>query len=155
MDTAEEGPIDMVSCVVPSVSCFRRPNTLPPPFLQDADFIAFPDERKEKKKKRKEKKRKNKENRTDAEADDVDLEAEQSLSVEAKKEKVKKALEEYKSLDHHGDMVSQFWVGILRRLSDLRRHRSVICRLASNTLKPLPSLTVSHRLKSCSPPNRN
>jgi NAD dependent epimerase/dehydratase family enzyme len=76
---------------------------------KDADFIALPDERREKKKKRKEKKKKNRENRANASAAEgdgvVDL-AEEGLSAEAKKEKVKQALEEYRQLDAGGKPVS-------------------------------------------------
>jgi hypothetical protein len=77
---------------------------------KDADFIALPDDRREKKKKRKEKKKKNRENRANASAAEgdgvVDLAEEEGLSAEAKKEKVKQALEEYRQLDAGGKPVS-------------------------------------------------
>jgi protein KRI1 len=87
----DEGPINMVSPPVPARKSFTD--------WQDADF----DGELPTKKRKKNKKGKNK--AVEPEAEEVE---DENLTVADKAKKVKKAMEEYKALDHE-DMVSHFY----------------------------------------------
>lgn len=103
---------------------------------QDADFDgAEPSS----KKRKKNKKGKNKA----VEREEVDEAEDDNLTVAEKAKKVKKAMEEYKALDHE-DMVSSLMLHILTKLM----YRSVTCPLDSSILaRNLPH--------SVSPPPRS
>ena len=95
----EDGPINMVSPVPP----FRI--LLLTTDHQDADFDgAEPSSKKRKKN--------NKGKNKAVEREEVEEAEDENLTVAEKAKKVKKAMEEYKALDHE-DMVSSFMVDIL------------------------------------------
>jgi hypothetical protein len=81
------------------------------------------------------KRKKNKKGKNKAVEPEVEEAEEENLTVADKAKKVKKAMEEYKALDHE-DMVSR--LSLVHRRRFLLTHRSETCPHDSNTPAPNP-----------------